>query len=72
MRFKSGQGCLLMIKLINMDEELSNINDKLIDLELAKSNKNSKVRKYLPAFVLVASFYYSFLLALGLAFWMSV
>jgi hypothetical protein len=48
--------------------ELSNINDKLIDLELAKSdNKNSKVRKYLPAFVLMASFYYSFLLALGLA-----
>ena len=47
--------------------EVSNINDKLIDLELAKSdNKNSKVRKYLPAFVLVASFYYSFLLALGL------
>lgn len=48
--------------------ELRNINDKLIDLELAKSdNKNSKVRKYLPAFVLMASFYYSFLLALGLA-----
>ena len=48
--------------------ELSNLNDKLIDLELAKSNnKNSKVRRYLPAFVLVASFYYSFLLALGLA-----
>ena len=48
--------------------ELNNISDKLIDLELAKSdNKNSKVRRYLPAFVLVASFYYSFLLALGLA-----
>lgn len=48
--------------------ELSNIHDKLIDLELAKSdNKTSKLRKYLPAFVLVASFYYSFLLALGLA-----
>ena len=48
--------------------ETANINDKLIDLELAKSdNKNSKVRKYLPAFVLVASFYYSFLLAAGLA-----
>jgi len=48
--------------------ETVNINDKLIDLELAKSdNKNSKVRKYLPAFVLVASFYYSFLLAAGLA-----
>jgi len=50
------------------NSELNNINDKLIDLELAKSdNKNSKVRKYLPAVVLVASFYYSFLLALGLA-----
>jgi len=48
--------------------ELSSLNDKLIDLELAKSNnKNSKVRRYLPAFVLVASVYYSFLLALGLA-----
>ena len=45
----------------------SDINDKLIDLELAKSdNQNSKVKKYLPALVLVASFYYSFLLALGL------
>ena len=48
--------------------ELNSINDKLIDIELAKSdNKNSKVRKYLPAVVLVASFYYSFLLTLGLA-----
>ena len=48
--------------------EISNINDKLIDLELAKSdNQNSKVRKYLPAVVFLASFYYSFLLALGLA-----
>lgn len=48
--------------------ELSNINDKLIDLELAKNdNKNSKVRKYLPAVILMASFYCSFLLALGLA-----
>lgn len=47
--------------------ELSNINDKLIDLELAKSdNKNSKVKKYLPAVVLVASFYYSFPLTIGL------
>ena len=47
---------------------MSNINDKLIDLELAKSdNKNSKVRKLLPAVVLVASFYYSFFLAFGLA-----
>jgi len=50
------------------NSEISDLNDKLIDLELAKNdNQNSKVRKYLPAFVLVASFYYSFLLALGLA-----
>ena len=50
------------------NSESSNINDKLIDLELAKSNNgNSKVRKYLPAVVFLASFYYSFLLALGLA-----
>lgn len=49
-------------------ENNDNLNDKLIDLELAKSdNKNSKFKKYLPAVVLVASFYYSFLLALGLA-----
>lgn len=44
------------------------LNDKLIDLELAKSdNKSSKIRKYLPAVVMVASFYYSSLLAMGLA-----
>ena len=50
------------------NDKLSDLNSKLIDLELAKSdNKNSKVRKYLPAFVLVVSFYYSFLLAIGLA-----
>ena len=49
-------------------EKLENLNDKLIDLELAKSdNKNSKVRKYLPAVVFLALGYYSFLLALGLA-----
>ena len=47
--------------------ELSDINDHLIDLELAKSNNKSKIKRYLPAFVLVAGFYYSFLLALGLA-----
>ena len=47
--------------------ESVNINDKLIDIELAKSNKNSAVKKYLPALVIVASVYYSFLLALGLA-----
>jgi len=45
-----------------------NLNDKLIDIELAKNNHNiSKVRKFFPAVVLVASFYYSFWLALGLA-----
>jgi len=50
------------------NDKLNDINDKLIDLELAKKdNNNSKVRKYLPTVVLVASFYYSFLLALGLA-----
>ena len=48
--------------------ESGNINDKLIDLELAKSdNKNSKIKKYLPAVVITASSYYSLLLALGLA-----
>lgn len=47
---------------------LNDLNGKLIDLELAKSdNSNSKVRKFLPAIALAASFYYSFLLALGLA-----
>ena len=47
--------------------ELSNINDKLIDLELAKSdNKNSRVKKYLPAVVMMASVYYSYLIAIGL------
>lgn len=49
------------------NDKLDDLNDKLIDIELAKSdNKNSKVRKYLPAVVFLASFYYSFLLALGL------
>ncbi len=48
--------------------ELNDINSKLIDLELAKiDNKNSKVRRYLPAVVMVASLYYFFLWALGLA-----
>ena len=47
--------------------ELSDLNDKLIDLELAKNDNNKPVRKFLPAIVLAASFYYSFLLALGLA-----
>lgn len=46
----------------------NDLNDKLIDIELAKSdNNNSTVRRYLPAVVFLASFYYSFLLALGLA-----
>jgi len=49
------------------NEKQEDINSKLIDLELAKSDNNSKVKKYLPAVVLLASFYYSFLLALGLA-----
>jgi len=50
------------------NEKSNDLNDKLIDLELAKSNnQNSKVKKYLPAVVFLASFYYSFLLALGLA-----
>lgn len=46
---------------------MNSVSDKLIDIELAKSdNKTSKIRRYLPAFVLLASVYYSFLLALGL------
>jgi len=47
-------------------ENNDNLNDKLIDIELAKSDNNSKVKKLLPAVVLMASFYYSFLLASGL------
>ena len=43
------------------------ITDKLIDIELAKNNNNSRIRKYLPAVVVVASFYYSSALAIGLA-----
>lgn len=51
-----------------MENNLSDLNDKLIDIELAKSdNKNSTVRRYLPAMVFLASSYYSFFLALGLA-----
>jgi hypothetical protein len=47
--------------------ELRDINDKLIDLELAKSdNKNSRVKKYLPAVVMATSLYYSLLLASGI------
>ena len=50
------------------NDKIDDVNDKLIDLELAKKdNQSSKVRKYLPAAVFFASFYYSFLLAIGLA-----
>ena len=39
------------------------IHEKLIELELVKRDiKNSKVNKLLPAVVLAASIYYSFLL----------
>jgi multisubunit Na+/H+ antiporter MnhF subunit len=48
-------------------ENNDKLNDQLIDLELAKAdNKNSKVRRYLPALVLMASAYISFLLSVGL------
>ncbi len=51
------------------NDKLSDLNDKLIDIELAKRGKQgSKAMKLLPAIVFVASAYYSFLLALGLAF----
>jgi hypothetical protein len=47
---------------------MEELHDKLIDLELAKSdNKNSTVRRFLPAAVLAATFYYSFLMTAGLA-----
>jgi hypothetical protein len=50
------------------DIKLENISDKLIDIELAKSdNRNSKIRRYLPAAVLVVFSYYSFLFAFGLS-----
>ena len=49
------------------NETPKDLTDKLIDLELAKNNNSTKVRRYLPAIVLVASFYYSFLIAIGLA-----
>ncbi|OGZ79265.1 MAG: hypothetical protein A2358_03250 [Candidatus Staskawiczbacteria bacterium RIFOXYB1_FULL_37_44] len=49
------------------NDELRDLNGKLIDLELAKSDNNKPVRRFLPAFVFLASFYYSFLLAIGLA-----
>ena len=45
----------------------TDITGKLIDLELAKSDNKTKVRKYLPAIVFMASFYYSIFLAAGLA-----
>ena len=44
------------------------LNEKLIELELAKSdNTNTKVKKFLPAVALMASLYYSYLFASGLA-----
>ena len=50
------------------NEKPSDLHDKLIDIELAKNNnKSSKVRRFFPAIALVASFYYSFWIALGLA-----
>ena len=52
---------------MNMDTEQKNISEKLVDLELAKKANNSKVRKYLPAVVFVATFFYSSMIALGLA-----
>ena len=50
-------------------ENNDKLHDKLIDLELAKSdNKNTKVKKFLPAVVLGATYYYVGLsLALGIA-----
>jgi hypothetical protein len=49
-------------------ENNEELNDKLIDLELAKRDlKTSKVKMFLPAMAIMASAYYSFLLALGLA-----
>lgn len=48
-------------------EKLSDLHDKLINIELAKSDNKKPVRMVLPAIVLAATFYYSFLLTLGLA-----
>jgi len=48
-------------------ENNDQLKDTLIDLELAKNNDyQSPARKYLPAMVLAASFYYSFLFSFGL------
>jgi hypothetical protein len=58
---------MTLFVIMENSEKLEDINGKLIDLELAKSNNKTKVRRYLPAFVLVASFYYSALIAVGLA-----
>lgn len=51
-----------------MTENNGNLHDKLIDLELAKSDiKNSKVKKFLPAVAVGAAYYYAGIsLALGL------
>lgn len=48
-------------------ETADNLADKLIDLELAKSNNNTKLKKYLPIFFILALSYYSVAMALGLA-----
>lgn len=46
---------------------IDSLKEKLIELELAKSdNKNSRIKKYLPAVVIMASLYYSMVLAVGL------
>lgn len=51
------------------NKKLNEINDKLIDLELAKVNhKNTRVAKFIPAVVFIGASYYSFLLAFGLLF----
>jgi hypothetical protein len=49
------------------NDTISNLNDKLIDIELAKSDNRRAVKKFLPAAALAASAYYSILLASGLA-----
>jgi hypothetical protein len=48
-------------------ENNDKLTETLIDLELVKSDNNKPVRKFLPAAVFLASFYYSLPLALGLA-----
>jgi len=50
-----------------MNSEHKNIADKLIDIELAKKTNNTKIRKYFPAAVFATTFYYSSMIAIGLA-----